>query len=109
LLSRFRSGVQPIEVALQSIARRAPIETPLTTIACVLVTEGMGVAIVDPFSASEFIGKGLVVRPFEPSWIIGSALVHSNERALSVIALEFRDALLEHVRRYLAEAAYLRP
>ena len=109
LLSRFRSGVQPIEVALQSVARRAPIETPLTTIACVLVTEGMGVAIVDPFSASEFIGKGLVVRKFDPSWIIGSALVHSNERALSVIALEFRDAFLAHVRDYLAEAEYLRP
>ena len=107
LLSRFRSGVQPIEVALQSVARRAPIETPLATIACVLVTEGMGVAIVDPFSASEFVGKGIVIRPFEPSWIIGSALVHSNERALSVIAQEFRDALLAHVRHYLAQAEYL--
>jgi DNA-binding transcriptional LysR family regulator len=109
LLSRFRSGVQPVEVALQSVTRRAPIETPLATIACVLVTEGMGIAIVDPFSASEFVGKGLVIRPFEPSWIIGSALVHSSERALSVIAQEFRDMFLEHARRYLAQAEYLSP
>jgi DNA-binding transcriptional LysR family regulator len=107
LLTRFRSGVGPVEVALQSVARRAPIETPLATIACILVTEGMGVAIVDPFSASEFVGNGLVIRPFEPALIIGSALVHSSERALSVIALEFRDAFLEHVRRYLAQADYL--
>jgi DNA-binding transcriptional LysR family regulator len=109
LLTRFRSGVQPIEVALQAVAHRAPIETPLTTIACVLVTEGAGIAIVDPFSASEFVGKGLVIRPFEPSWIIGSALIHSSERALSVIAQDFRDAFLDHVRRYLAAAEYLNP
>ncbi len=109
LLTRFRSGVQPIEVAWQAVAHRAPIETPLTTIACVLVTEGAGIAIVDRFSASEFAGKGLVIRPFEPSWIIGSALIHSSERALSVIAQDFRDAFLVHVRRYLAAAEYLNP
>jgi len=109
LISRFRSGVEPVAVALQSVARRASIETPLATIACVLVTEGMGVAVVDPFSASEFIGKGLVIRPFEPAAIIGSALVHSSERELSVIAREFRDAFLEHARRYLAQAEYLSP
>jgi DNA-binding transcriptional LysR family regulator len=107
LLTKFRTGVQPVEVALQSVTRRAPIETPLTTIACVLVTEGMGVAIVDPFGASEFVGKGLVLRPFEPSWIIGSALVHSSDRALSLVAREFRDALLAHVREYLGQANYL--
>jgi len=39
--------------------------------------------------------------------IIGSALVYSSERALSVIAQEFRDAFLEHVHRYLAQAEYL--
>jgi DNA-binding transcriptional LysR family regulator len=99
LLTRFRTGLHPVEVALQSMSRRAPIETPLATIACVLVTEGVGVAIVDPFSASEFVGKGLVVRPFEPGWIIGTALVHSSERALSVIGREFRDAFLVHARR----------
>ena len=99
----------PIQVALQAVRCRQVIDTTHSAIACVLVSEGMGVAIVDPFSASEFVGKGLVVRPFEPSWIIGSALVHSNERALSVIAEEFRDAFLDHVRRYLAQAEYLNP
>jgi len=59
----------------------------------------MGVAIVDPFSASEFAGKGLVPRPFEPGWIIGGALVHSSERPLSMIGREFWDAFLRHARR----------
>jgi DNA-binding transcriptional LysR family regulator len=57
----------------------------------------MGVAIVDSFSASEFVANNLVMRPFEPALIIGSALVHSSERSLSVVAQEFRDAFLEHV------------
>jgi DNA-binding transcriptional LysR family regulator len=104
LLTRFRRGLHPVEVALQSVVRRSPVETPLATMACVLVSEGMGVAIVDPFSASEFVGKGVVLRPFEPSWIIGTALVHSRERALSVVAREFRDAFLEHARQALARA-----
>jgi hypothetical protein len=33
--------------------------------------------------------------------------VHSSERALSVVAREFRDSFLEHVRDYLAEANFL--
>ena len=40
-------------------------ETPLSQIACVLVSEGVGIAIVDPFSASEFVGR-IVARPLRP-------------------------------------------
>jgi DNA-binding transcriptional LysR family regulator len=85
------------------------IETSLSSIACVLVSEGMGIAIVDPFSVSEFVGRGVVARPLEPSFNIGTALVHSNERPLSMIAQEFRAAFLDHIHRFLQNADYLRP
>jgi DNA-binding transcriptional LysR family regulator len=108
LLTKFQHGLHPIEVALQSIRRRSWIETPLSTIACVLALEGHGVAIVEPFSASDFVGRGLVLRALEPSLIVGTALIHSNERPLSLAAREFHDAFLAHTLAFLERAEYLR-
>lgn len=100
LLSRFTTGVQVIDVALQSLPNRLPIETPLSSIACSLVTEGMGVAIVDVFSTIEFEGRGLVARPFDPGSIIGTAVIHSSERPLSVIAQQFHKELVGSMQGY---------
>lgn len=108
LLSRLGVGQHPIGAALQSIVYREVMETPLSTIACALVSEGVGAAIVDPFSASEFVGRNVVLRPFEPSFNIGVAVVHGSDRVLSVIAQEFLIAFLDHARRFLGRADYLR-
>jgi DNA-binding transcriptional LysR family regulator len=106
LLTRLKhaEGHHPIRYVLQSVRYRQMIETPLSTIACVLASEGAGIAIVDPFSASEFLGKSVAVRPFEPSFNIGTAIVHSSERALSLLAQEFHAALIEHIRQFLKRA-----
>jgi DNA-binding transcriptional LysR family regulator len=103
LLTRFTARGHPVDVALQSTSKRSPIETPLATMACFLVAEGLGIAIVDPFSASEFLDKGLSLRPFEHSWVLGSAIVHSSERVLSVAASEFKTMFLDQAARFLAE------
>jgi DNA-binding transcriptional LysR family regulator len=108
LLTKFQHGLHPIEVALQSIRRRSWIDTPLSTIACVLALEGHGVAVVEPFSASDFVGRGLVLRAFEPALIVGTALIHSSERPLSLAAREFHDAFLAHTLAFLERAEYLR-
>jgi DNA-binding transcriptional LysR family regulator len=108
LLTKFREGLHPVEVALQSIRRRSWIDTPLSTIACVLALEGQGVAIVEPFSASDFIGRGLVLRAFEPSLVVGTAIIHSSERPLSLVAREFHDAFLAHTMDFLDRADFLR-
>jgi DNA-binding transcriptional LysR family regulator len=98
----------PINVALQSVPHRQVIDTPLSAIACTLVLEGMGVAVVDPFSASEFVGRGIVLRPLEPAFTIGTAIVHSTDRRLSLIAQEFLAGFLDHTRQFLARTDYLR-
>ena len=108
LLTKFNQGRHPVELALQAVRRGQVIETPQSTIACILVSEGAGVAIVDPFSASEFVGRGVVLRPFDPALVIGTAIVHSSERGLSIVAQEFLTAFVEHTRRFLTEAEYLR-
>jgi DNA-binding transcriptional LysR family regulator len=110
LLTRLKrsEGNHPIRYVLQSIRYRQMIETPLAAIACTLVSEGMGVSIVDPFCAGEFVDRGVVIRPFEPSFNIGTAIVHSSERTLSMIAQEFRAALIDHAAQFLRRAEYLR-
>ncbi len=42
------------------------IETPLSEIACSLAGSGAGVTLCDPFTATEYATRGIVVRPFEP-------------------------------------------
>ncbi|MBP2300558.1 LysR family transcriptional regulator [Azospirillum picis] len=53
-----------VEVALAGVPRRATLETRLSHTALTLVSEGAGIAIIDPTAAREFEGRGLVTRPF---------------------------------------------
>jgi DNA-binding transcriptional LysR family regulator len=108
LVTKLRNNLHPIEAALQSVRGQQTIETPLATIACVLVSEGLGVAVVDPFSASEFLGKGVVVRPFAPSIAFGTAVINASDRSLSMIAQEFHTEFVDHARQFLQRAEYLR-
>jgi DNA-binding transcriptional LysR family regulator len=103
MLSKFSQGVHPVRLALQEVLHRSTIETELSTIACVFVTEGLGVAIVDRFTASEFVGRGLIVRRFEPAALVGCAVIQSSTRKLSLLAEEFRVAFLEHVDAFLKQ------
>ena len=53
-----------VEVALAGIPRASPIETRLSHTALSLVSEGVGITIIDPSSASDYQNRGVVVRPF---------------------------------------------
>ncbi|MDX0498631.1 LysR family transcriptional regulator [Sinorhizobium medicae] len=53
-----------VEVALSGVRRLSTLETRLSHTALTLVSEGAGIAIIDPTSASEFVERGVVVRPF---------------------------------------------
>jgi DNA-binding transcriptional LysR family regulator len=53
-----------VEVALAGVPRIYRLETRLSHTTLVLVGEGAGVAIIDPSSACEFVGRGVVLRPF---------------------------------------------
>ncbi len=53
-----------VEVALAGVPRSSTLETRLSHTALTLVSEGAGIAIIDPSSATEFRGRGVVVRPF---------------------------------------------
>jgi DNA-binding transcriptional LysR family regulator len=94
MLGRAGSYVRhSLETVLGHPQTQASIETPLSAIACAMVREGLGVTIVDPFSAASFDGMGVVVRRFEPAIDVGYALVIPRHRPISKLAQEFIDTL----------------
>ena len=98
-----KTAQHPLSTAFQSAGLHYVAETSLSTIACALVSEGMGVAIVDAFSASEFAGRNVVVRPLRPSFTIGAAIVYAQGRSLSLSAREFLNEFLAHVQLFLGQ------
>lgn len=73
------------------IIRQMRIETPLSMIACALAAADAGLAIVDPFTAREFAGRGIVLRPFKPRIEVEFAILYSTQLALSGLAQELID------------------
>jgi DNA-binding transcriptional LysR family regulator len=108
LIATGRFGGHTIEGALQKARPRNVIYTQHSSIACALTAEGAGISVVDPFSASEFNGRGVVVRPFLPTISLGFAVIHSKDRSLSLIADQFRSAFLQHVQGFLQRQDYFR-
>ena len=82
-----------VETALANPSSQNSIETPLSAIACSLVREGLGVTIVDPFSAASVEGTGVIVRQFKPAISVDFALVTPKHRPLSKLAHDFIGSL----------------
>ena len=66
--------------AAQGILRRAIIETPTAVSVCTFVRQGLGLAIVNPLTALDFIGRGLHIRPLLRSFPFRVNLVFPEHR-----------------------------
>jgi DNA-binding transcriptional LysR family regulator len=97
-LSRFRIDRLFDEHGVSRILR---IETPLSEIACALAGSGAGVALCEPFTATEYATRGIVARPFEPRIDFEFAALHASQRSLPPIAREFIDSFRAHVTEFL--------
>jgi DNA-binding transcriptional LysR family regulator len=62
-----------------------------------LVKQGLGVALVDPFTLSSDDGKGYVVRPFAPVTLLDMIIVTARGRPLSAVGREFLSTLEERL------------
>jgi DNA-binding transcriptional LysR family regulator len=90
----FRSR---IDTALAGIPRTISLETPLSHIACLLVAEGGGISLVDPYSAAEFFDKGIVAKPFTPFIDAGFVALRSPQHSASALATTFMRGFQKHV------------
>lgn len=87
------------------VIRQLRIETPLSMIACALAASGAGLAIVDPFTAREFDGRGIVVRPFSSRIEVEFGILYSTQFALSGLARELIAEFSAAVARFADEQA----
>jgi DNA-binding transcriptional LysR family regulator len=94
----FRSR---IDTALAGIPRTILLETPLSHIACLLVAEGGGISLVDPYSAKEFLDKGIIAKPFTPFIDAGFVALRSHQHSSSALATTFMREFREHVDRWV--------
>ncbi|SNR68789.1 LysR family transcriptional regulator [Puniceibacterium sediminis] len=77
---------------------RCGIEVRYCQTAAALVAEGMGVTVVDPFSAEPYLGRGLVARPFSPACEVRALILTRKGVPHSGLLLNF----MEELRRQLA-------
>lgn len=87
-----------VTTALAGIERLCLVEVSWSETACLLVSEGSGVSVVDPFSASEFASRGLVTRPFEPKIDFGVVSLRLPQRPLTPLAATFLGSFSEYSR-----------
>jgi DNA-binding transcriptional LysR family regulator len=75
------------------VTRRLVAETQFNSVICELVERGVGVGIVDPFTAAAYAGRGLVAVPFRPVIKIRIGVLYPTHRPLSRVARAFLSVL----------------
>ena len=102
-LSRYRIDRLFAEHGVSRVQR---IETPLSEIACALAGSGAGVTLCEPFTATEYAPRGIVVRPFEPRIEFEFAALVPAQRTLPPVARDFVDGFRAHVARFVRAAPW---
>lgn len=83
-------------------ARRLTLETPYAGTVCSLVGLGMGVSIVNPVVAREYLHTGLETRPFEPRIGFSTYVLLPADRPQSLLSQRFAvlaEQVMEEVTR----------
>jgi len=87
--------------------RRTMIEAQSGASICSLVAVGLGVSIVDPFTARGFIGKSLIMKPFRPIINFDFGILLPIQRPRSCIVDEFIEVVRERAREFEKECREL--
>jgi DNA-binding transcriptional LysR family regulator len=80
------------------LRRQARFETETGFIACQLVRQGLGIAIVDPFTAYHFNRQGLEIRRIDLEIPFYFSIIHAENRQPSLITQKFLPNLLEQIK-----------
>lgn len=81
------------------IKRRMTIETQTAIVACALVEQEAGIAILDPFTAYAFRSSGIAIRPFNPAAPFEFRFILRSDRPPSRVTERF----IAETRSWLAE------
>jgi len=78
---------------------KVQIETPFFITAEAFVREGLGVSIVDPFTAQRYVDQGGIARPFQPSVPLYFGFITPLNRPPVGLVREFIDGCIEHLQQ----------
>lgn len=91
--------------AAEGVLRRAIIETPTAVSVCAFVRQGLGLAIVNPLTALDFIGRGLHIRPLRRSFPFRVNLVFPEHRPKNPLVDAFTATLRDEAEQIRARLA----
>jgi DNA-binding transcriptional LysR family regulator len=80
------------------IDRRTQIDIYSSAEACALAARGVGVSIVEPFTARDYAKSGIAIVPFEPKIRYLFRAMRPRYRKPSLLADAFLDAVKSHIR-----------
>lgn len=98
-----KSGASQLRKRFESVTKRKKkpvrplIECSLASTICAMVAQGAGVAMVDPFTANDFDGAGIVQLPFSPTIPYRSAIAYPVHRPRANLAEEFSRLLVKSI------------
>lgn len=75
------------------VVRRIVAETQVNAVLCEMVARGLGVGLVDPFTAVDYAGRGIVAVPFRPRIEFRLGILYPTHRPLSRVARSFLAVL----------------
>ncbi len=70
-----------------------------------LVKQGLGAALIDPFTLAADDGRGYVLRRFEPAVLLDIVVVTAKDRPLSAVGRQFLDRVLPRMAAMADPAA----
>lgn len=105
----FLSRYAPGRALYEALSSELRIQVHQSIAACALVAEGFGVAIVDPFTATHYVPRGIVVRPLEVTVPFEMCIVSSPEAPLSVAAEEFLGIFCAELDKACSDVDYITP
>ncbi|ODR88510.1 LysR substrate-binding domain-containing protein [Sinorhizobium alkalisoli] len=80
----------------RAVKPKIVLETPYSTTICAMVNAGLGCGVVNPLTAEPYLGKNLVVRPFEPALYFRTLLLLPPNRQPSRIVEDLISELKKH-------------
>lgn len=83
-----------------NIKRRMVVETHSAASVCAMVKAGVGVSIVNPLTALDYQGQGMVVKPFSEAIPFTVSLIRPLHRPASALVNAFSEHLQQYSQQY---------
>ena len=77
------------------VPRRTPVETDFQSTICNLVCKGVGVSVVNPIVARDYVPQGIIIKPFSPNVAFPLFMLNPSHRPTGILANAFVDAVHE--------------